>query len=159
MSNSKEKLPGILRTRKKYSSWQHIAVEKLDELLKEEFEVLWAYIHGVKNPLSNEDYLFFECKFLSCCTSIEKIIFYFTHKQKYKSFTTDETLLYKAKQILALLEILHNIYEHRKYQQGLENPFQTGMYIKSILDIILSMLTELLHSDENHVLIRDTKEE
>ena len=69
MSNSKEKLPGILRTRKKYNSWQHIAVVKLDELLKEEFEVLWAYIRGVKNPLSNEDYLFFEFKYRHCCTA------------------------------------------------------------------------------------------
>ena len=159
MSKTKNKKPtGLPRSTRSYSKWQHIDVIKLDSLLKEEFEVLWAYIHGVKNPLSNEDYLFFECKFLSCCTSIEKIIFYFTHKQKYKSFITDEPLLYKAKQILALLEILHNIYEHRKYQQGLENPFQTGMYIKSILDIMLSMMTELLHADDKYVLIRDTKE-
>ena len=158
MSKSKEKnLPGLLRTRKSYCKWQRIAVIELDNILKEEFEILWAYIHGVKNPLSNEDYLFFECRYRNCCTPIEKIVFYFSNNQYYKAFTSEEELLYKAKQILALLEIIHNIFDHKKYQQGLENPFKTCMHLKSIFDIMLVLLSELLHSDEKHVLIRETK--
>lgn len=154
-STKKKKVPGLLRTRKSYSWWRHIDVVELDNLLKEEFEILWAYIHGINNPLSNEDYLFFECKYRSCCTAIEKIVFYFSNKQYYKSFISDESLLFKGKQILSLLELLHNIYDHKEYQQGLENPFRTGTYVKSILGIMYEYLKELLHSDENHVLIRE----
>ncbi len=149
----KQKLPGLLRTLKNYIGWRRVSIIELDNSLKEEFEVLWAYIHGVKNPLSNEDYLFFECKYLSCSSAIEEIVLYFTDKQYYQNFASNESLLYKGKQILSLLEVLHNLYEHKKYQKKLDNPFKTGMYVKSILDIILDLLDGLLHSDNNHVLI------
>ena len=155
MSKSKEILPGILRTRKKYNSWQHIAVVKLDELLKEEFEVLWAYIRGVKNPLSNEDYLFFEFKYRHCCTAIEKIVFYFSNNKYYKNFSTEENLLYKGKQVLALLELMHNIYDHKEYQKDTLFSFKTMHYIKHILDMLLELLTDLINADEKHILIRE----
>ena len=155
MSKSKEILPGILRTRKKYNSWQHIAVVKLDELLKEEFEVLWAYIRGVKNPLSNEDYLFFEFKYRHCCSAIEKIVFYFSSNKYYKNFSTEENLLYKGKQVLALLELMHNIYDHKEYQKDTLFSFKTMHYIKHILDMLLELLTDLINADEKHILIRE----